>query len=435
MRGFFDSGQTGRMSAYKVKGRPTTCASCGLYRNVLSPRMDPHGKGGKGVLVIGEAPGEIEDKKGRQWQGPVGRKLQRYFKELGFNLFRDCVCTNAVNCRPTQKGGNRAPTDYEIDCCRQRVWKVIREFKPKVILLFGNPAVQSFLGHRWKKDLGGINKWRGWTIPDREVGAWVCPIFHPSYVERTDNRAVKVLFKRDLKRALGMIDVPFPKFTDEREQIRIIDAERLVEEIHKVIHPDRPRVLGPISIDYETTGLKPHAKGHRIVCGAIAVYKEGSAAVDELGYPTIPKSIHGLAFMIPPTRKGRKQLKIFLEETYYLKTAHNAKFELAWSTTRLRAQPRGFVWDSMLAAHVLDNRDGITGLKFQSYVNFGVLDYDSHIAPYLRSTSSKAGGNGFNRVLDLVKGQGGRDELLRYCGLDAIYGLMLTLKQRREILW
>ena len=51
--------------------------------------MRPHGNFNKGIMVIGEAPGEVEDEKGRPWQGPTGRLLSRFYRRQGIDLFED----------------------------------------------------------------------------------------------------------------------------------------------------------------------------------------------------------------------------------------------------------------------------------------------------------------------------------------------------------
>ncbi len=40
------------------------------------------------------------------------------------------------------------------------------------------------------------------------------------------------------------------------------------------------------------------------------------------------------------------------------------KYEDTWSREKLKQQGKGWLWDSMIAAHILDNRPGVTGLKF-----------------------------------------------------------------------
>jgi len=224
MRGFFN------LKDFKSKSRPDgktySCASCGLYKYVLSPRMQPFGKFKKGILNLGEAPGETEDKKGKQWQGKAGQRLQEAYKKLGIDLFEDCLNFNAINCRPVDnKGNNRSPTNNEILCCRQRVLKVIEDYKPKVIVLFGQAALESVIGWRWTKQLGNISKWRGFTIPDQHFKAWLCPTFHPSYIERQqDSLELETIWMQDLKKAIKKIDEPkWPTKPDEEKSVHFID--------------------------------------------------------------------------------------------------------------------------------------------------------------------------------------------------------------------
>ena len=79
----------------------------------------------------------------------------------------------------------------------------------------------------------------------------------------------------------------------------------------------------------------------------------------------------------------------------------------------------------MQAAHILDNRPGITGLKFQSYVQFGVLGYDDDAAPYLKSADSY----GVNRIMELIGTKEGSQKLLLYNGIDSLMAYRLALPQ------
>jgi len=111
--------------------------------------------------------------------------------------------------------------------------------------------------------------------------------------------------------------------------------------------------------------------------------------------------------------------------------AHNIKFEETWSVIRLRQPVQNWGWDSMQAAHVLDNRTGVTGLKFQIFIRFGIIDYDSEISPYLRAKDNN--GNGINRIYELVETAGGKEKLLEYCGLDALFTYRLSVLQMKEM--
>ena len=198
MEGFFTKKETESIS--RPDGKTYSCVSCGLYKDCKFPKMKPFGNFKKKILVVGEAPGEIEDKTGKPFQGKTGQLLQKMFKSLYVDLFEDCLCINSVHCRPIDEdGNNRLPVNYEIECCRKTTLKIIEEYKPKLIILLGNSALYSLIGHRWKKDFGGISKWRGWQIPDQDFSAWICPTFHPSFIERSeDNGVLEVIWKEDL---------------------------------------------------------------------------------------------------------------------------------------------------------------------------------------------------------------------------------------------
>lgn len=416
MKGFFTKEQT--KSKSRPDGKSYSCASCGLYQHVLNPRMEPFGKFKKGILNIGEGPGEEEDRKGKQWQGKVGRTLQRASKSCGIDLFEDCLNINAINCRPTDaKGNNRKPSPYEIACCRQRVIKIIEQYKPKVILLHGGSAVQSLIGHRWQKDLGGITKWRGWTIPDRDFQAWVCPVFHPSYVQRQEKeKVVGTIWEQDLERAFSMIDVPFPDFPDERKQIHIIterqEIEATLRQLNMGSFPPDPQLL---AWDIESTGLKPYdTKSHKIAC---------------VSFCDNPNR----AYVIPaPKRKSHKKyFQELLQNPRIGKIAANMKFEHLWMNIMYGFQVSPWAWDTMQAAHILDNRPGITGLKFQTYVNFGVVDYDSEIEGYLKGDPKNS--NSVNKIEQLLSSPSKREKLMTYCGMDSLFTYKLALKQMEKI--
>jgi hypothetical protein len=107
------------------------------------------------------------------------------------------------------------------------------------------------------------------------------------------------------------------------------------------------------------------------------------------------------------------------------------KFEETWSYVRLGTRVKGWHWDSMLSAHELDNRTGITGLKFQVFVQFGVADYSSEIEKWLQAKDSK-NANSINHVKDLIKTESGKMKLLKYNALDSIFEYRLATKQMKQ---
>lgn len=391
-----------------VKQRGMSCITCGLYKNAQSPKIKPYGDFQKEIMVIGEFPDEDDDAHGKPWQGEAGTYLRRAYRRLGVDLFEDCVNLNAVNCNTPN---DRDPTGHEVLCCQTvRVLPAIREFQPKVIILHGYYAVQSVIGLRWGNKLGMMGRWAGWTIPDRFYGAWVCPTYHPLYVMRQEDRnktELGVLWKQHLERAFSLVDKPFPKDVNEN-QVTLVDTPG---EVLSLLLKEKPEYL---AFDIETTGLKPYNKeAHKVICIALSDRPDRS-------------------FVIPgPTKKQDiQQLRKLLTDPQIKKIAANMKFEHTWMSLIYGIEVDPWHFDTMLAAHVLDNRTEISGLKFQSYVRFGIVGYDDEVSSYLNSPDAYS----VNRVEELVS-FGGYHKLATYCGMDAILTYRLAEQQKGELMF
>lgn len=382
------------------------CGGCGLHKTCYTPKMGATGRGVLPLLFIAEAPGGKEDRRGEQLIGKAGQRLRKVGKKHGVDI-DDARKINAVNCRPPK---NRTPTDSEVDACRPMVFEEIKAHPPKVIVVMGGPATRSLIQHRMLGEdrFGGITKWRGWTIPDRDLNAWVCPTFHPSYVEREKhkNPIVKKIFEQDVAAAFRLLDKDLPNYRPEEEGVTVAtDLDDIQRFLRGLI--DSPPSF--ITLDYETTGLKPHAIGHEIVCASITTSKDPEGA---------------FAFL---TKNNRVKLLLreVLRDRRIKKIAANMKFEEIWSRVKLRTRVEGWLWDSMLAAHVLDNRPGITGLKFQAYVQFGRIDYDSHLGSLLQGEDPD-NANSLNRIHEIPV-----QDLLLYCGCDTIFETRLAIRQMK----
>lgn len=131
------------------------------------------------VMIIGEAPGEEEDRQGRPFVGRSGQLLDLMFGAIG--LSRQGVdaehalyITNALPWRPP---GNRRPEADEIDAMRPFLARHVELAAPDFLILMGNAACQAAL----RKE--GILRLRGkWTTA---FGRPALPMTHPSYLLRT----------------------------------------------------------------------------------------------------------------------------------------------------------------------------------------------------------------------------------------------------------
>lgn len=394
------------------------CWECRLHEKCKSPKMPVYGRGERKILIVGEAPGPDEDAQGEPFFGRAGQKLRDTLKEFGVVLGRDCWTTNTLICFPWQiakvKGKKtktfRAPTDQEIAWCRPNLIRTIKELNPEVIILLGGYAVASLIGWLWKEDVGSFEKWDGWQIPSQRLNAWICPTWHPSYILRNEKdrrfnqpnkpmEPVERFFWRPrLEAAFKLSGRPWKEPPNYVKEVS-------VEVSHSMAACQLEALQGykdPIAFDFETDRLKPDHPDARIVCCAVT---DGSRT---LSYPW-----HGEA--IEATKE--------LLASPVPKIGWNIKFEDRWCR-RFGIKVKNWVWDGMLAAHVLDNRSSTTGLKFQSFVRLGQESYDDEVHPYLAGE----GGNGANRIRNVPL-----DKLLLYCGMDALLEYKVSEIQRKEL--
>lgn len=399
-RGFFSS--TDLQNKQVQTSLIPKCGLCKLYETCNSPKMKISGKGKRKIFILGEGPGRNEDIQGRPFVGESGQLLQQILSRVGINMREDCWISNSVICWPwkKEKGSrkNRTPTKKEIDYCRPNVIRAIKELKPEIIVLLGKSAVRSLIGWLWKEEVGSISRWVGWQIPSQRLNAWVCPTWHPSHLlhsetegddedsEGQGSEVLKLLFERHLENASQLTSRPYQTIPDFKSMTkRIINDVEASREVKKLMEMNKP-----LSFDYETNRLKPDHRDARIVCCSVS---DGETSV---------------AF--PWQGKVVKTMKFFLDSNIP-KIGYNALFETRWTKRELRVDVNNWIWDGMLAAHVLDNRKKITGLKFQSFVLLGQESYDDVVKPFFYTEGS----NIENRIREVSL-----DKLLTYCAMDSL---------------
>lgn len=155
------------------------CTACGLCQ---SRRQAVYGVGSRAVrwLVVGEAPGEQEDRQGEPFVGRSGQLLDAMLASVGLSRERDVFIANVIKCRPP---GNRNPRADEIAACSPYLLRQIELLKPERILVLGRFAAQTLL-----QTDGSIATLRGrvhtLATPDgRQVPLVVS--YHPAYLLRS----------------------------------------------------------------------------------------------------------------------------------------------------------------------------------------------------------------------------------------------------------
>jgi len=180
----------------EMRAQVVACAACGLCKG---RRNAVFGHGGQPTrwLVVGEAPGEQEDRQGQPFVGRSGQLLDAMLSAVSMSRERDVFITNVIKCRPP---GNRNPKPEEIAACSPYLMRQIALLKPERILVLGRFAAQTLLGtdatigslrgriHHLKTD-------EGRQIP-------VVVSYHPAYLLRSPGEKARAW--QDLKLAARM---------------------------------------------------------------------------------------------------------------------------------------------------------------------------------------------------------------------------------------
>ncbi|OQS41190.1 uracil-DNA glycosylase [Chromobacterium haemolyticum] len=134
------------------------------------------GRGNKQArwLLIGEAPGEQEDKQGQPFVGRAGQLLDNMLSATGLDRDRDVYIANVLKCRPP---GNRNPSGDEIATCQNYLIQQIRHIQPTLILALGRFAAQTLL-----QTEKGIGQLRGKLHSYQDIPLIVS--YHPAYLLR-----------------------------------------------------------------------------------------------------------------------------------------------------------------------------------------------------------------------------------------------------------
>lgn len=97
------------------------------------------------VLVVGEGPGEEEDKQGLPFVGKAGILLDKMLLAIGLERNKNCYIANIVKCRPPQ---NRTPFPDEQSACFSFLETQIHILKPKMILCMGKTAIEKLMNQK-----------------------------------------------------------------------------------------------------------------------------------------------------------------------------------------------------------------------------------------------------------------------------------------------
>jgi DNA polymerase len=185
----------------QVRDAAACCRACDLWKRGTQTVFGEGARPAR-LMLVGEQPGDVEDREGKPFVGPAGRLLDRALAEAGIDRGTVYV-TNVVKHFKWEPRGKRRihkkPNAAEIAACRPWLDTEIRLVKPHVIVCLGATAAQALLGARFR-----VTEHRG-AFVESPLAPLVMATVHPSSLlrapdEETRHRETRQ-FIQDLRKA------------------------------------------------------------------------------------------------------------------------------------------------------------------------------------------------------------------------------------------
>src|SRR5215217_5931520 len=182
------------------------CRGCDLYKDATQAVFGSVPENAQ-IMLVGEQPGDQEDRQGAPFVGPAGTLLDEALAEAGIARDRAYV-TNAVKHFKFEPRGkkriHKKPGAYEINACVPWLDAEFRAVRPPIVVCLGATAARAILGPKFK-----LMQQRG-TVIDSEHGFKVVATIHPSAVLRSPDpdarRATYQMLVNDLKVAARALE-------------------------------------------------------------------------------------------------------------------------------------------------------------------------------------------------------------------------------------
>jgi uracil-DNA glycosylase len=157
------------------------CRACPLWRDATQ-MVFGEGPPSAAMVLVGEQPGDQEDRLGRPFVGPAGRLLDETLAEAGIERV-GVYLTNAVKHFKWKARGKRRihdkPASSEVAACRPWLDGELGAIRPEVLVLLGATAAQGLLGRSFR-----VTRSRGVPIEDTGLARYAIATVHPSSILR-----------------------------------------------------------------------------------------------------------------------------------------------------------------------------------------------------------------------------------------------------------
>ena len=156
------------------------CTACPLWKHATQTVFG-EGPADARVLLVGEQPGDQEDRTGHPFVGPAGQLLDRALEAAGVDRHTVFVTNVVKHFKWTLRGKRRLhkkPIQREIDACFQWLEREIETIRPQLIVCLGATAAQALLGHQFR-----VSRQRGQLLRS-ELAPYIFATTHPSAILR-----------------------------------------------------------------------------------------------------------------------------------------------------------------------------------------------------------------------------------------------------------
>ena len=188
--------ELGQLNMDETAARVANCQICKLCetrtKTVFGRGTTNTGK----VVIVGEGPGEEEDRQGIPFVGRAGKLLDNMLKAIGLDLAEDIYITNIVKCRPPN---NRNPLPEEIESCLPYLHHQLELLAPKLIIACGRVAANALI-----KPGVSMADLRGRKHMIGAIAALA--IYHPAYLLRRPTEKRKAWEDLQLLRRILELD-------------------------------------------------------------------------------------------------------------------------------------------------------------------------------------------------------------------------------------
>jgi uracil-DNA glycosylase len=188
-----------RHSLKPLREAAAGCRGCHLWRPATQTVFG-EGKKSSRLMLVGEQPGDREDRMGKPFVGPASRELDRGLKAADIDR-RDAYLTNVVKHFKFEERGRRrihqTPKRFEIDACMPWLDAELEVVQPEALVLLGATAAKALLGSSFR-----VTQHRG-ELLDSDLAPIVTATVHPSSILRQPDEESRVrereAFAEDLK--------------------------------------------------------------------------------------------------------------------------------------------------------------------------------------------------------------------------------------------